>query len=61
MIRRTVLAAIALTLVGGVATPAFADLVSTNDGQNVVCVLGTNRSSGARDGICIWFPGATGK
>jgi hypothetical protein len=61
MIRRTLLAAVALTVLGGVATPAFADLVSADDDTHGVCLLGTNRQTGARDGICIWMPGATGK
>ena len=57
MIRRTVLAAVALTLLGGVSAPAFADAVGATTGNNVVCVLGTNHTTGARDGVCVWFPG----
>lgn len=58
MIRRAVLSAVALTVVGGVAVPAFADVVSSDTkDNNVICVLGNNRTTGARDGICVWFPG----
>jgi hypothetical protein len=58
MIRRSLLAAVALTLIGGVAAPAIADTVNSGTHNNVVCVLGTNASQGIRDGLCVWFPGA---
>jgi hypothetical protein len=57
MIRRAVLAAVALTLAGSVAAPAFADVLSSSSGNNYVCVLGTNKTTGVRDGICVWIPG----
>ena len=58
MIRRTVLAAIALTLTGGLAVPALADSLSSAGQGNGpgICVLGTNHSNGTRDGICVWIP-----
>ena len=58
MIRRSLLAAVALTLIGGVAAPAIADTVQSATGNNVICVLGTNASKGVRDGLCVWFPGS---
>lgn len=59
MIRRTVLAAVALVALAGAATPAFADVFSTGtDANQGVCLLGTNHSTGARDGICVWIPDA---
>jgi hypothetical protein len=56
MIRRVVLAAVALTLTGGIAAPAFADVLSSSSGNDYVCVLGTNKTTGVRDGICVWIP-----
>ncbi|MCU1599584.1 MAG: hypothetical protein JWO22_293 [Frankiales bacterium] len=56
MIRRSLLAAVALTVIGGVAAPAFADTASTTKGSDYVCVLGNNRTTGSSDGICVWFP-----
>ena len=56
MIRRTVLAAVGLVVIGGVSAPAFADVLQSNQKDDVVCVLGTNRTTGDRDGICLWWP-----
>ena len=55
MIRRTLLAVVALTVIGGIATPALADLAAT-DTTHGLCVLGTNHTTGVRDGICVWVP-----
>ncbi|MFN2539860.1 MAG: hypothetical protein ABR549_17145 [Mycobacteriales bacterium] len=51
MIRRSLVAALLLTLAGGIAAPVLASA----DGPGV-CVLGTNHSNGTRDGICVWIP-----
>jgi hypothetical protein len=56
VIRRAALAALALTVVGGVATPALAEGLSSSLQNHVVCVSGNNSSSGAHDGVCVWFP-----
>ena len=56
MIRRSVLAALVLTIAGGVLTPAFAaDTATSGPG---LCVLGTNHTNGTRDGLCVWMPGS---
>lgn len=55
MIRRTVLAALALTVLGS-AAPALAEGLTSETRNEGVCILGTNHSTGARDGICVWVP-----
>ena len=60
MIRRAVLGAVALTVLGGVAGPALASEVQQHSGAGsrnyVYCVSLDNSRSGGRDGICVWFP-----
>ncbi|MCU1595056.1 MAG: hypothetical protein JWO12_2448 [Frankiales bacterium] len=53
MIRRTVLAATALAVLGGVAAPALAaDPTETN----VVCVATSPGGNSPHQGVCVWVP-----
>jgi hypothetical protein len=61
MIRRTVLAAVALSVMGGVAAPAMADVINSSPKNDYLCILGTNHTTGVKDGICIWIPTGTTK
>lgn len=56
MIRRTLVAAVTLTVLGGVAAPALAGTTASDSKSKGICVLGTNGSNGTRDGICVWIP-----
>lgn len=57
MIRLFVLAATALVLLGGGATPAHADgLLSGSDGRHEVCVFGSETPNGPTEGFCVWIP-----
>jgi hypothetical protein len=53
MTRRLVLAAVALSTIGGFAAPALA---SSGDGRHEVCVMGTNGPNSQGEGICVWIP-----
>ena len=60
MIRRAVLSAVALTVLGGVAVPAIAAEAHSGTGTTnrnyVYCVSLDNSRTGGRDGICVWIP-----
>jgi hypothetical protein len=58
MIRRSLLAATALVLLGGGGAQALA--VGIDDagdrGRHTLCVMGGNSGSATRDGVCVWVP-----
>ena len=60
MIRRTVLAVVALSVVGGFAGPALAASAHQDSKAGsrdyVYCAGLDNSKTGGRDGICVWIP-----
>jgi hypothetical protein len=54
MTRRIVLAATALSIVGGFTLPALA-APETPKG-NAVCIVTSENPRGPHDGVCVWIP-----
>ena len=57
MIRRSLLAAVALVLLGGAGAQALAAAPTVAlQGDHTLCVMAGNSRTGAQDGICVWVP-----
>jgi hypothetical protein len=57
MIRRSLLAAVALVLVGGAGAQALAAAPALDlNGDHTLCLMAGNSHTGSQDGLCVWVP-----
>lgn len=54
--RTIVTALVGAILIAGLAGPAVADPLLSNDDDRTTVCLRTEGQSGAREGVCVWIP-----